>query len=349
MRLATFPATIFLACAAMLAAPAISPAASDFGSNLISPAGGSNGCGAPSCTQWNSVLHPSNTPGSLTAPISGVVVSFTLKKATASGPWSPLHLRVVREAPGGLWRGMAASSPDVVPSMASGLQTFSARVPISQGDFVGVEQDGMGTGTAAFYASASDVFFATPKYASPMLPADGSPASASTFDSREVLLRARVELDADHDGFGDETQDGCPSDASTHGSCPPPPPTSIEIDSSATPAKQSVGKLRVELVADGDGTLALGGEAKIALRKQTKTAKTKSYELKTKKGIGLQAGVEKVVRLKFRNNRKTIKRIEKRLQSSKRARKRSKVVVRLTATAAAGPSSSSRVKIKLKP
>ena len=35
---------------------------------------------------------------------------------------------------------------------------------------------------------------------------------------------ADVEPDADHDGFGDETQDKCPTDASTQDSCPPPPP-----------------------------------------------------------------------------------------------------------------------------
>jgi len=32
-----------------------------------------------------------------------------------------------------------------------------------------------------------------------------------------------LEPDADHDGFGDETQDQCPTHASTQGPCPPPP------------------------------------------------------------------------------------------------------------------------------
>ncbi len=34
-------------------------------------------------------------------------------------------------------------------------------------------------------------------------------------------VSATVEPDADGDGFGDETQDSCPSDASTQGACPP--------------------------------------------------------------------------------------------------------------------------------
>ena len=36
---------------------------------------------------------------------------------------------------------------------------------------------------------------------------------------------ARLEADADRDGFGDETQDQCPTDASTQGACPVTPVT----------------------------------------------------------------------------------------------------------------------------
>ena len=32
-------------------------------------------------------------------------------------------------------------------------------------------------------------------------------------------MNADVEPDADGDGFGDETQDQCPSDKATHGAC----------------------------------------------------------------------------------------------------------------------------------
>ena len=34
-----------------------------------------------------------------------------------------------------------------------------------------------------------------------------------------ILVNADVEADADHDGFGDETQDACPSDPATQGPC----------------------------------------------------------------------------------------------------------------------------------
>ena len=38
-------------------------------------------------------------------------------------------------------------------------------------------------------------------------------------------IAARLEADADGDGFGDETQDQCPTDPSTHAACPVTPVT----------------------------------------------------------------------------------------------------------------------------
>ena len=35
-------------------------------------------------------------------------------------------------------------------------------------------------------------------------------------------MNADIEADADKDGFGDETQDQCPTDATTQGPCPTP-------------------------------------------------------------------------------------------------------------------------------
>ena len=36
----------------------------------------------------------------------------------------------------------------------------------------------------------------------------------------EILLQARIEPDTDNDGFGDETQDGCPGRAGSLNGCP---------------------------------------------------------------------------------------------------------------------------------
>jgi hypothetical protein len=38
--------------------------------------------------------------------------------------------------------------------------------------------------------------------------------------NHQIDVSAVLEPDADHDGFGDETQDQCPTNGSTHGPCP---------------------------------------------------------------------------------------------------------------------------------
>src|SRR5205085_4335180 len=48
---------------------------------------------------------------------------------------------------------------------------------------------------------------------------DGQGARGSNAVAGELLVSADIEPDADHDGFGDETQDQCPSQATTQGPC----------------------------------------------------------------------------------------------------------------------------------
>ena len=47
-------------------------------------------------------------------------------------------------------------------------------------------------------------------------------ATQTETDNKELLVQAVVEPDADRDGFGDETQDRCPTNATTAGACPTP-------------------------------------------------------------------------------------------------------------------------------
>jgi hypothetical protein len=57
-------------------------------------------------------------------------------------------------------------------------------------------------------------------------PSEGSVQTLSgTLNEDRLLVAATVETDVDHDGFGDETQDQCPTNASTAGVCPPAAPT----------------------------------------------------------------------------------------------------------------------------
>jgi hypothetical protein len=55
------------------------------------------------------------------------------------------------------------------------------------------------------------------------IPANTTAPYASDTSGSIIPVRATVEPDADNDGFGDETQDGCPTDPNTHAACPAPP------------------------------------------------------------------------------------------------------------------------------
>jgi hypothetical protein len=62
------------------------------------------------------------------------------------------------------------------------------------------------------------------------VPVGATQTATGPFPNYRVNVAATIEPDADEDGFGDETQDQCPTDASTQGPCPPdaePPETEI--------------------------------------------------------------------------------------------------------------------------
>jgi hypothetical protein len=58
---------------------------------------------------------------------------------------------------------------------------------------------------------------------------DVPPGATATFQTAPIFFQldvsARLEPDADRDGFGDETQDACPTDATKQGDCDPPETT----------------------------------------------------------------------------------------------------------------------------
>jgi hypothetical protein len=195
--------------AVFVGAPAAS-AAVTIGSDLPAPPPppfAQSGC-TPTCTFGNS-SHPVNPTAS---PIDGVVVRWRTRFGES---FTGARLRVVNFTPTGtpMITGIRTGPATNVPT---GLQEFalSPGLPISIGNEVGVDITGDST-PAAFRANAmASGFFEAPAAA------DGATTPSGSLGSQEVLLNADVEPDADGDGFGDETQDQCPSDASTQGPCP---------------------------------------------------------------------------------------------------------------------------------
>ena len=171
--------------------------------------------------------------GGETVSSPGVIVGWSVKHgylegsggSTATASYLTADLRVIRGA-GANGIGVGTGPAEQLPQ-APGTYEFPARIPVQTGDrigfdlrfapgdlvlVVGVTGSGAGAGDSVGYSS--------------IWPEGGSPgfytnsSGSPTFVDAYLLVNATVEPDADGDGFGDETQDGCPASASTHGPCP---------------------------------------------------------------------------------------------------------------------------------
>jgi hypothetical protein len=100
----------------------------------------------------------------------------------------------------------------------TGLQTFPTRVPVHAGDRIGINAT---AGTCASAGTPGN----TIRYRNSSTVPVTAPGSTAVFPVGPVFvtldIAARWEPDADGDGYGDETQDGCPQLAQTQGTCIP--------------------------------------------------------------------------------------------------------------------------------
>ena len=124
-------------------------------------------------------------PGALvSAPANGTIVSWKVKNASGG----PLKLRVVHPVGGGLFTGAGSASSG--PITGPGVLTFSANLPIGQGDLIGIDptKDSDRVGAADNLAGSNAVIF-FPKLA------DGGPGVAPELSaSGEVGFNAQVLL-----------------------------------------------------------------------------------------------------------------------------------------------------------
>ena len=186
------------------------------GSNLANPPSDSL-CATPSgtnsCTTTIAALPvATRAPGGATAGIDGVVVAWSLR-AGASSIEHKVRLRIVR--------GMTGSGGGPVEMLpkAAGTYTFAARVPVQQGDFLGVDTlevpAMLGVPIIRTFGGSFLDFW------NPAL-GEGSTTVPTTNDATnlELLMNATIEPDADGDGWGDETQDKCAGKADPTNACP---------------------------------------------------------------------------------------------------------------------------------
>jgi hypothetical protein len=154
------------------------------------------------------------------APFDGVVVRWRMLDAktgsyrvrTVSAPQAGEHYKM---GPSSATQSIVSSAP--VPLMEKAIASFPTRIPIEAGGYVGivyqpsvvVNKAPVSTGSTyqQLVNSVPDGTLATGLLSPP---------------AGELLYDADIEPDADHDGYGDVSQDSCPSAGTVHaGTCPP--------------------------------------------------------------------------------------------------------------------------------
>jgi hypothetical protein len=212
--------------------PATSFGATTFGSRLLNEPANSGECEDPPfnpCTLV-SFIHPSDPDGDPYeggAPVSGVITKFRIRAhGGGDGDNGTLAAEVTfrvadinRPDPNDQDNALATAAgtgPTVtIPAVADALDTpiltFDGRLPVQQGQHLAID----GTNVHATYNNSGNAF--TYLYSPPLV--DGQGARGSNDTKGELLVQADIEPDADADGFGDETQDQCPSQSGTQGEC----------------------------------------------------------------------------------------------------------------------------------
>jgi hypothetical protein len=172
-------------------------------------------CGTGPCT---SVIRELSAPLAVTSPIDGVIVRWRF--AQGNNPTAAdVSLRVVhplQSMPAVTWTGVRTGPTQHVPAAPTSF-TADTRVPISVGDGIGLDYPA----DHGVIATAEDVAASNANFNS--LLANGTTRDWDNAVGGELMLNVDVEADADHDGYGDETQDLCPSNAAFHTACPVPP------------------------------------------------------------------------------------------------------------------------------
>jgi len=205
-----------VAIAAMLALPATGNASQTFGSLLKNnPANGSDQCveDVPGPCTLVAYINPNDAgdPVASPAPADGVIVKFRMKTRAAESVTFRLA-NIDKQGDVALAQAAGAVGPTVTTQDTEDIQEFAARLRVKAGQHIALDA----SSTQMVYNNSGNEF--TYLYAPPLVAGQG-PRGSSGEPQGELLVQAVMEPDADRDGYGDETQDGCPTQASTHGAC----------------------------------------------------------------------------------------------------------------------------------
>ena len=206
---------LWIAAAVCVALPASASGAVEIGRAEAGPP--NSRCMAGGNTFIQSNTGPT-TPSYAVPAGGGVIVNWEVEATTVD---ETLKLKVVRPTSVTTKFTVVGESAGFFGFPGPGIQRFPARIPVAAGDRLGLTPGTDFHGCVRATSDPSDIYrsvFADPPVGSTFTTSGPNPQGT-------LNIAAFVEPDVDHDGFGDESQDQCPTDASTQGDCAPPETT----------------------------------------------------------------------------------------------------------------------------
>ena len=246
-----------------------------FGSDLQEAHSGGGG------SIFEPLLVQKTVDGASTAiPFDGVVVRWRVLSSNSN----QFRIRILSPQSGSGLKVLSSSaveSVSVEPSPPIGKVTsFATRLSIPAGSYVGLASPTKSLAPIALSVSGAS---ATEFHDAP----DGTVISdPGTARSWEVAYDADVEPDADHDGYGDVTQDSCPGSATVHeGQCPAVSGANVPAaGSSGTRAAAEPRITGLEVVPKKFRVKAKGNSAKLKLTLSREA--TVAFAIEAKKSCG---------------------------------------------------------------
>jgi hypothetical protein len=151
----------------------------------------------------------------LTAPSNGVLTAWTVRVDPAAFVEESDRLKLVvfrSQANPSKLENIGESAEETV---VHGINSFKARIPVQAGDRLGL-YGANSPGTLACTTGSIEDEIGLLRAAAPL----GSINTFPPVSKDQVPVSATLEPDKDGDGYGDETQDGCPQSAAYHEACP---------------------------------------------------------------------------------------------------------------------------------
>ena len=206
---------VLLVTAALLAMPASASAATVFGADMSQDPAFDT-----SLYSITTVIDPGGTPNT-GAPVSGILTSVRLKTSGAPGSGF-IQVLTFTGQPDSTTYTFLNDPPQIpisVPADATPhghVTEVLTRRPITAGQKLAVDLNDIASSIADAYNDPT----AECAYFSQNDPGESHDYTTLSCNHNPPLISGTIEADADHDGFGDDSQDQCPTDAATQGPCP---------------------------------------------------------------------------------------------------------------------------------